>query len=46
MQELTSKHVIPYMEQKIRALNQQVAVSNICSRTFFLSVDIGRDLFF
>ncbi|KAL5739887.1 hypothetical protein ACOSQ2_029067 [Xanthoceras sorbifolium] len=27
MQELSSKHVIPYMEQKIRVLNQQVSAT-------------------
>ncbi|KAK0585872.1 hypothetical protein LWI29_035426 [Acer saccharum] len=27
MQELSSKHIIPYMEQKIRVLNQQVAAT-------------------
>ncbi|XP_038903483.1 trafficking protein particle complex subunit 8 isoform X2 [Benincasa hispida] len=27
MQELSSKHIIPYMEQKIRALNQQVSAT-------------------
>ncbi|XP_020578144.1 trafficking protein particle complex subunit 8 [Phalaenopsis equestris] len=27
MQELTSKHIIPYMEQKIRFLNQQVSAT-------------------
>ncbi|XVE96276.1 hypothetical protein REPUB_Repub02eG0207200 [Reevesia pubescens] len=27
MQELSSKHIIPYMEQKIRVLNQQVSAS-------------------
>ncbi|XP_058003343.1 uncharacterized protein LOC110666076 isoform X2 [Hevea brasiliensis] len=27
MQELSSKHIIPYMEQKVRALNQQVSAT-------------------
>ncbi|XP_068342385.1 uncharacterized protein [Pyrus communis] len=27
MQDLSTKHIIPYMEQKIRALNQQVAAT-------------------
>ncbi|CAM8970935.1 unnamed protein product [Rhodiola kirilowii] len=27
MQDLTSKHIIPYMEQKIRVLNQQVSAT-------------------
>lgn len=27
MQDLSSKHIIPHMEQKIRVLNQQVFTS-------------------
>lgn len=41
MQDFSSKHIIPYMEQKIRVLNQQVFISVICSivrEPFYISV--------
>lgn len=34
MQDLSTKHIIPYMEQKIRVLNQQVCISIISPLVF------------
>ena len=42
MQDFSSKHIIPHMEQKIRVLNQQVVPSSM----FYWISDMKRTLYF
>jgi hypothetical protein len=47
MQDLSSKHIIPYMEQKIRVLNQQVLyIEFLSSYVMEILYFLMYDLFF